>query len=188
MRNAIIFTLCLLLIIALSGCAGGVVEPGRFAKRQIPKDAPPEYVKGWEDGCETGLASQYSNTWYKTFHKYKKDMRLITDQRYNSGWNDAFNYCRHWSGQWVRWGYFDDGDSLRDKNPFEGYSFEVPGWNGVKFVDNNFPGMGKESNPFGPGGAADTLFGWNAAETSSGTGFWGNGTASPGFFGAGGKQ
>lgn len=155
-------TISLILILLLTAC-GNFTNPGRVMKKEIPKNAPPDYKKGWEDGCESGLGSSYTNTWYKTFHSYRKDARLLNNQLYVVGWDDGNRYCRHYAGQWVRWGYFDDLDSQRDKNVAEQYTFAIPGWNGVSYESGIPEGvLGAENKDlYGNGQAADTLFGWN---------------------------
>ena len=162
----------LLLVIPLVMLSLAACEPGRIAKVERPKEGPPEYLKGWDDGCESGLGTSYTNDWYKTFHSYTKDKRMINNRLYSVGWKDGYHYCRHYSGQWVRWGYFDDYDSLRNTNPGERAGFEVPGWNG-KDYDYTLKGVYGNANTgsggiYGANGTqADTLFGWGGQGGSS---------------------
>lgn len=137
-------------------------NPGRVMKAEMPKNAPPDYKRGWQDGCESGLGSSYTNSWYKTFHSYKKDIRMLSNQMYVVGWDDGNRYCRHYAGQWVNWGYFDTPDgSLRDKNVPEQFSFSIPGWNGVKYESGIGGAFGSENkNLVGNEGTLDTFMGW----------------------------
>lgn len=182
MRNIL---LLLLVMVLVSAC-----NPGRVTKKEMPKNAPPDYQKGWQDGCESGLGTAYSNSWYKTFHAYRKDVRMLTNPMYVVGWDDGNRYCRHYAGQWVNWGYFDTADgSLRDKNVPEQYNFSVPGWNGVKWDGSTNGLFGPEKETvFGSqsGAELDRVMGWNANAGTMATG------GSGGFFsflgvGAGGE-
>ena len=161
MRFSLIISIALLLF--TTGCSV-FGNPGRVMMKEMPKNAPPDYKKGWGDGCESGLGSAYTNSWYKTFHSYRKDLRMLTNQYYVVGWDDGNRYCRHYAGQWVRWGYFDTQDgSLRDPNTPEQYSFSIPGWNGVKYESGIGPAFGSESKDFFVAeDASDSFFGWKA--------------------------
>lgn len=152
-------SICLILITVL---VAACTNPGRVMKAEMPKNSPPDYQLGWQDGCESGLGSSYTNSWYKTFHSYKKDIRRLTNQMYVVGWDDGNRYCRHYGGQWVNWGYFDTADgSLRDKNVPEQFSFSIPGWNGVKYESGIGGAFGSENrNLVGNGKSLDTLMGW----------------------------
>ena len=57
-------------------------------------DGPYNYRKGWEDGCETGLAS--NNTRLHLFigsHKFTLDKQLRHDNLYSKAWNYGYNHC-----------------------------------------------------------------------------------------------
>ncbi len=161
MRYSLIISMMLMLFTAGCSVFG---TPGRVAMKEMPKNAPPDYKKGWGDGCESGLGSSYTNSWYKTFHSYRKDLRMLSNQLYVVGWDDGNRYCRHYAGQWVRWGYFDTEDgSLRDKNVPEQYTFAIPGWNGVTYDGSTGAALGAENKAlYGAEDSADTLFGWKA--------------------------
>lgn len=167
----------LMLLLLATAC-----NPGRVMKNEMPKDAPPDYQRGWQDGCESGLGSSYTNTWYKTFHAYRKDNRMLTNPMYVVGWDDGNRYCRHYSGQWTRWGYFDTPDgSLRDKNVPEQYSFSIPGWTGVNFDSNPGPIINSENKALvGDRTTLDKMMGWTANAGTAAVGgshgidsFWG---------------
>ena len=40
------------------------------------EEFPPLYVKGWQDGCETGISSN-TNSINKFFYAYKQDANLV---------------------------------------------------------------------------------------------------------------
>lgn len=70
-----------------------------------PKDADPEYLQGWNDGCETGLSTMVAGS-YKSFYGFKQDAYKIKDQKYYQAWKDAYNYCRQYSFRFT-WDAYD---------------------------------------------------------------------------------
>ncbi len=73
-------------LIALSGC-----RP--FWVQTVTPDGPPEYVLGWEDGCDSGLSAEGS--WdYKLMFGFKKRPEMASSDQYKQGWNEGFSYCR----------------------------------------------------------------------------------------------
>jgi hypothetical protein len=77
------------LITLLSGCL-----PPPASLDTDPPAGPPEYEKGWREGCESGLNAYGTNT-YKllTTWKYKLDYSMIKNKMYYKAWNDSFLYC-----------------------------------------------------------------------------------------------
>jgi len=65
------------------------------------KNASPEFKKGWEDGCETGMAGG-SNTFYQMFYRNNAaDGYLMTSSSdYKTAWGSAFWYC--FRSDWVK--------------------------------------------------------------------------------------
>lgn len=59
-----------------------------------PPPGPPEYQKGFSDGCESG-ANAYSNNFYKMIKAFdlKYDATLRGNKMYTQVWKDAFIYC-----------------------------------------------------------------------------------------------
>jgi hypothetical protein len=53
----------------------------------------PNYIKGWQDGCESG-AQASANHMYRFIYKYRQDWRLLNDAQYVKGWDDAYNQCQ----------------------------------------------------------------------------------------------
>lgn len=65
------------------------------------KDVDPRYLKGWQQGCETGVSAN-ANHWYQQFYKFRQDANLAFDPAYYKGWKDAFNYCGRYIYQYQR--------------------------------------------------------------------------------------
>ena len=97
----------ILIILSLGGCA----KPVPFRLADTP-DGPPNFKQGWEDGCETGLATE-STTFYKSFYKFKQDPYQITDPLYFETWVDAYRYCRDYVDKWS----FDSFDKAGPMDP-----------------------------------------------------------------------
>ena len=53
----------------------------------------PLYIKGWQDGCESG--AQASATYlYRLRYSFKQDWQLLNNAYYTNGWEAAYNHCR----------------------------------------------------------------------------------------------
>ncbi|MDX1949932.1 MAG: hypothetical protein SFT90_05475 [Rickettsiales bacterium] len=65
------------------------------------KDVNPLYLKGWKDGCHTGVSAN-ANQYYKTFYDFVQDSSLAQNPVYYKGWKDAFNYCGRYIYQYQR--------------------------------------------------------------------------------------
>ena len=57
---------------------------------------PPMYVKGWQDGCHTGISAN-TNLYYRFFYDFKQDASLVMNDIYYRGWKDAFDYCQRYT-------------------------------------------------------------------------------------------
>ncbi len=94
----------LVLVLQLSACATNVAQrmktPIPWGLEDIP-DGPPEFRKGWEDGCHTGIGA-YGNAWYRMFYTYKQDANMVGNPTYYRAWKDAYTYCRWYTEQWVK--------------------------------------------------------------------------------------
>lgn len=91
-------------LVMLSACSAG--PPWAQWIYDGPPDVPgvtypPLYVKGWQDGCESG-ASASANHWYKFQHEFRQDWRLAQNRVYYKGWKDAFDYCQRYINQYNR--------------------------------------------------------------------------------------
>lgn len=65
---------------------------GKFVKDI--ENASPDFRKGWQDGCETGMASG-TNSFNQMFYKQNKQdgWKMATSPEYKTAWNNAFWYC-----------------------------------------------------------------------------------------------
>lgn len=101
------FLYLIVLCLTLTGCTEGhgffreTFKPTPFRMGKAP-DGPPDYKSGWNDGCETGLATMTSN-YYKTFYKFKQDPKMIHNKMYYQAWKDSYTYCRQYMFRWVLW-------------------------------------------------------------------------------------
>lgn len=113
----------ILMSLFLSSCiTQGVKEtlkPAKWIFKQAPK-GPPEYVEGWNDGCESGLAAM-TNDYYKTFYTFQQNNTLISNELYYKAWKDTFHFCRHYA-----YGILKEAD-LRMDNPEGGRHFQLQG-------------------------------------------------------------
>lgn len=57
-----------------------------------PPPGPPEYQKGYVDGCRSGWKA-YSTTFNKVFDKFRQDPVLAQNDVYYQVWKDAYAYC-----------------------------------------------------------------------------------------------
>lgn len=101
----------ILVAVLATGCVGKYFsDESIFAPKPFrmtgpdTKNASPEYLKGWDDGCKTGLATLVSG-YYKSFYKFKQDPYMISNQVYFKAWNDAYTYCREYAFRysWDAW-------------------------------------------------------------------------------------
>lgn len=73
------------------------ILPERPSRNFIPDlegEASPEFIQGWKDGCESGMATG-SNTFYKMFYKVNKvdGYKMTSSGDYGTAWSNAFWYC-----------------------------------------------------------------------------------------------
>lgn len=64
-----------------------------FKRPEGNRPYPAVYVKGWQDGCESG-AEASSNYFYRMRYSFRQDWRLMKNGHYVKGWEDAYNHCR----------------------------------------------------------------------------------------------
>lgn len=89
-KNIIVLTICIL----LSACHN--VPMWKYSMFERPSgnvNYPPLYIKGWQDGCESG-AQASSNHLYRLRYKFRQDWTLLNDAAYIRGWQNAYNQCR----------------------------------------------------------------------------------------------
>lgn len=96
----------------LSGCFQNqnFYKPKPFGMGGPAKDAPPDYLEGWNDGCETGSGTMVP-AFYKSFYKYKINPNKVSDLMYYKAWKDAYTYCRHFTFKFI-WDAWDRNDNL----------------------------------------------------------------------------
>ena len=81
-------------ILLLSSCHNVPVwKTDIFERPPGTKEYPPLYIKGWQDGCESG-ADASANHLFKWKYKFKQDWKLLDNQYYVNGWEDAYQHCR----------------------------------------------------------------------------------------------
>lgn len=81
------------------------MAPKPFRMGGPDKDADPEYLSGWEDGCNTGLSTM-NHGYYKSFYAFKQDAYKVDNPVYYKAWKDAYTYCRQYSFRFV-WDSYD---------------------------------------------------------------------------------
>ena len=97
MNNFLKINLVLILVLSFSSCnktPDGEISWQPASLDLTPPPGPPEYTKGWSDGCESG-ANAYSNNFYKMVKAfdYIYDAALRKNKMYTQVWKDAFIYC-----------------------------------------------------------------------------------------------
>jgi hypothetical protein len=97
MNNFLKINLVLILVLSFSSCnktPDGEISWQPASLDLTPPPGPPEYTKGWSDGCESG-ANAYSNNFYKMVKAfdYRYDASLRKNKMYTQVWKDAFIYC-----------------------------------------------------------------------------------------------
>lgn len=86
----------ILLAVFLAGCSyNPITKPKPLLLETELSYGPTEYRQGYNDGCESALAS-YGNSYQKTFYNIKKTPQYQNNQMYNQVWKDAWNYCYMW--------------------------------------------------------------------------------------------
>ena len=123
-----------IMAVALQAC---VVKPPTLPGP--PENAPPLFLKGWQDGCDTGLASHGSSS-YRMYYSFTQDPDLILNPVYYKAWKDSENYCRTFIFQYslktgeLRCNLEGFGGNLCDQDPaydpFHGGAYGGP--DGIK--------------------------------------------------------
>ncbi len=108
----------LVLLVFISGCAGQIfsaknkVAPRPFGMTGPGKNAHPDYLAGWNDGCDTGLSTMVPG-YYKSFYKFKQDAYMINNARYYKAWKDSYTYCRQYAFRFV-WDSIDQNRETKN--------------------------------------------------------------------------
>jgi hypothetical protein len=77
-------------VMGLSGCMTadkGVADYLRY----LPETATPEYRKGYEDGCHTGMHERCIYT--QDTREVRDEARMRSDVEYSLGWQDGARKC-----------------------------------------------------------------------------------------------
>ncbi len=91
----------LLVLISVSACSGYKYQPYSItATGGIPQNGSPEFNKGWQDGCDSGMAA-FGNLTYKMLYTFKKDYALSENAEYTAAWNAAYTTCRWYTSTWL---------------------------------------------------------------------------------------
>ncbi len=112
-RSIVTLIIMPFLCVVLSGCLpkmleefqkttlmGQIVKPRPWGMGTTP-EGPPLYQKGWNEGCDSGLAA-YGNGRYKVSYTFTQDWRLVENKEYYGGWKQGYGYCRWYAYNWVR--------------------------------------------------------------------------------------
>ena len=83
-----------LLTLNTTSCA-----PRPIALSRAP-NGPAAFQKGYDDGCNTGLAA-FGNSFYKSFYDFTKDFSYEENDLYQNGWDKGYNYCRQYAMKWT---------------------------------------------------------------------------------------
>ncbi len=96
-----------LIIVALLGtsCVWSGPSP-LFMSTDVP--GTPEFKRGWEDGCQSGIAA-YGTAIQKMFYNFYQDYRMLHNPHYNAAWHEAFDYCRHYNAKWQTHDFYTGG-------------------------------------------------------------------------------
>jgi hypothetical protein len=87
------------LIAALSLQLASACAPVPIGLTRDPP-GPPEFVEGYHDGCDSGLAA-FGNSYYKAFYHFTKRFDVVNDGLYQNGWEKGYQYCRQYAMKWT---------------------------------------------------------------------------------------
>lgn len=90
----------LLLIILIISCIPScqnvpIWQYGMFKHPPGNASYHPDYIKGWQDGCESG-ADVSSNYFYRLRHEFRQDPLMLNNSQYVNGWQNAYDHCRRY--------------------------------------------------------------------------------------------
>ncbi len=87
----IVFMITRTLLILLFASSLSACKP--LALYMTNVEGPPEYVAGYEDGCDSGISAG-GTIMQRITHPFKKDPEKLDNSLYKMGWNEGFSYCR----------------------------------------------------------------------------------------------
>ena len=109
-----------MICIVATGCRGQIfsadnpLAPKPFRLGGPPKDSHPDYLKGWEDGCNTGLSTMVPG-YYKSFYAFQQDAYKVNNPVYYKAWKDSYTYCRQYAFRYV-WDTLDQSGHPLESN------------------------------------------------------------------------
>lgn len=95
--NTIILINITVILLALLSCSskiGNMMPVRPIRDVEFKGNVSPDFKKGWEDGCETGMSAG-SNTFYKMFYRSNAvdGWKMTRSKDYQAAWNNSFWYC-----------------------------------------------------------------------------------------------
>ncbi len=105
MKNFILIIAAVASLLLTSACQKRMANflPERANTRMEFKDGEvsPEFKKGWDDGCEVGMAGG-SNTFYQIFYRNNAvdGYKMTGSPEYKTAWGNAFWFC--YRTDWVK--------------------------------------------------------------------------------------
>ena len=118
MKNIVVLLLMLGLLSACSGqlfSENSIFAPKPFRMGGPDKNAHPDYLKGWDDGCKTGMSTMVHG-FYKSFYTFKQDPYMLSNERYYKAWKDSYTYCRQYAFKFI-WDPIDASGNKALDNP-----------------------------------------------------------------------
>lgn len=97
--NMFIVMRIFIIFLMISSCSSKIDQylperPSRSFVGDLEGEASPEFLQGWKDGCEAGMATG-SNTFYKMFYRVNKvdGFKMVSSGDYSTAWSNAWAYC-----------------------------------------------------------------------------------------------
>jgi hypothetical protein len=78
-----------------------------------PTQGPPEYIEGWQAGCETGM-STYGSDYTRIRYGANVDGHRMEDPNYNKGWELGQSYCSYYVSTYLSNRELSDDDLRQD--------------------------------------------------------------------------
>lgn len=100
MKHVMQWMAVLVMVAGLSACHSGAPWMQEMMEgppqQASDKPLPPLYIRGWQEGCETGISAN-TNSFYKFYYSYRQTADLVMNDVYYRGWKDAFDYCQRYT-------------------------------------------------------------------------------------------
>lgn len=106
----------LLTLLILSACTSqGSLHT--FGMPHAPTTGPAEYRAGWEEGCQTGMAT-YGGAHLKTNYHTAVNAEAMKNPYYQKGWEVAQAYCSYYISSYLSNTEIVNNDTRSDNNWF----------------------------------------------------------------------